>query len=126
MLPAELLMSVGMAGVFIPAASTALIGVGSHDAGVASALLNTTQQVGGSLGTALLNTLYASAVTAYLAANVRQPSDVQALQGEALISGYQVAFFWGAMMLLAALLVALVLVNAKKDDVPREPALAAA
>ncbi len=125
-LPAELLMSVGMAGVFIPAASTALIGVGSHDAGVASALLNTAQQVGGSLGTALLNTLYASAVTAYLAANVRQPSDVQALQGEALISGYQVAFFWGAMMLLAALLVALVLVNAKKDDVPREPALAAA
>ena len=97
MLPAELLMSVGMAGVFIPAASTALIGVGSHDAGVASALLNTAQQVGGSLGTALLNTLYASAVTAFLAANVRQPADVQRLQGEALIHGYQVAFFWGAM-----------------------------
>ena len=69
-LPAELLMSVGLAGVFIPAASTALIGVDKHDAGVASALLNTTQQIGGSLGTALLNTLFASAVTAYLLANV--------------------------------------------------------
>src|SRR5690242_11763346 len=58
-LPAELLMSIGLAGVFIPASSTALFGVGSHDAGVASALLNTSQQIGGSLGTALLNTLFA-------------------------------------------------------------------
>jgi EmrB/QacA subfamily drug resistance transporter len=125
-LPAELIMSLGMAGVFIPAASTALVGVGSHDAGVASALLNTTQQVGGSLGTALLNTLYASAVTAYLAENVRQPSDVQRLQGDALIHGYHVAFFWGGMLLVAALIAAILLVNAKKDDVPREPALAGA
>jgi NADH:ubiquinone oxidoreductase subunit 6 (subunit J) len=125
-LPAELLMSVGMAGVFIPASSTALVGVDPHDAGVASALLNTTQQVGGSLGTALLNTLYASAVTSYLADNVRSPADVAQLQGDALISGYQVAFFWGGMMLVAALLVAIVFINAKKDDVPREPALAAA
>ena len=125
-LPAELLMSVGMAGVFIPASSTALVGVDPHDAGVASALLNTTQQVGGSLGTALLNTLYASAVTSYLADNVRSPADVAQLQGDALISGYQVAFFWGGMMLVAALLVAIVFINAKKDDVPREAALAAA
>jgi predicted MFS family arabinose efflux permease len=125
-LPAELVMSVGMAGVFIPAASTALVGVGAHDAGVASALLNTTQQIGGSLGTALLNTLYASAVTAYLADHVRQPSDAQRLQGDALISGYHVAFFWGGTLLLAALICAIVLINAKKDDVPREPALAGA
>ena len=125
-LPAELLMSVGMAGVFIPASSTALVGVDPHDAGVASALLNTTQQVGGSLGTALLNTLYASAVTSYLADNVRSPADVAQLQGDALISGYQVAFFWGGMMLVAALIVAIVFINAKKDDVPREAALAAA
>jgi NADH:ubiquinone oxidoreductase subunit 6 (subunit J) len=125
-LPAELLISVGMAGVFIPAASTALVGVGSHDAGVASALLNTTQQVGGSLGTALLNTLYASAVTAYLADNARSAADVQRLQGEALLSGYRVAYFWAGMMLVAALIAAIVLINARKDDVPREPALAAA
>src|SRR5512144_2673211 len=70
-LPAELLMSIGMACVFIPASSTALLGVGAHDAGVASAVLNTSQQVGGSLGTALLNTLFAGAVTSYLTANVR-------------------------------------------------------
>jgi EmrB/QacA subfamily drug resistance transporter len=125
-LPAELLMSVGMAGVFIPASSTALVGIDPHDAGVASALLNTTQQIGGSLGTALLNTLYASAVTSYLADNVRSPADVARLQGDALISGYQVAFFWGGMMLLAGLVATIVFINAKKDDVPREPALAAA
>ena len=75
MLPAELLMSVGLAGVFIPASSTALIGVGHHDAGVASAVLNTSQQIGGSLGTALLNTLFAGAVTSYLA---DQPSTTPA------------------------------------------------
>ena len=73
MLPAEILMSVGLAGVFIPASSTALIGVDSHDAGVASAVLNTAQQIGGSLGTALLNTLFAGAVTAYLADNLTNP-----------------------------------------------------
>ncbi|MFL6129835.1 MAG: MFS transporter [Mycobacteriales bacterium] len=125
-LPAQLLMSIGMAGVFIPAASTALVGVGSHDAGVASALLNTSQQVGGSLGTALLNTLYASAVTAFLTANVHSPADLQRLQGDALIHGYRVAFFWGGVLLTAALIVSIVFINAKKDAVPREPALAAA
>ena len=73
--PAEVLMSVGLAGVFIPASSTALIGVGHHDAGVASAVLNTGQQIGGSLGTALLNTLFAGAVTAYLTDNLTDPAD---------------------------------------------------
>ena len=67
--PAMVVMSVGLAGVFIPAASTSLVGVGSHDAGVASAVLNTSQQIGGSLGTALLNTLFAGAVTAYFTDN---------------------------------------------------------
>ena len=75
-LPAELLMSVGLAGVFIPASSIALIGVGSHDAGVASAVLNSSQQIGGSLGTALLNTVFAAAVTAYLAANAHTPQEI--------------------------------------------------
>ncbi len=123
-LPSELLISVGMAGVFIPASSTALVGVSSHDAGVASALLNTTQQVGGSLGTALLNTLYTSAVAGYLTDNVRQPSGAQRLQPAAFLEGYQVAFFWAAVLLIAALVVAVALINAKKDDVPAEAPLA--
>jgi EmrB/QacA subfamily drug resistance transporter len=125
-LPSELLLSIGLAGVFIPASSTALVGVDSHDAGVASALLNTSQQIGGSLGTALLNTLYASAVTGFLAARVTSPADAQRLQPDALIHGYHVAFFWAAVLLAAGLVFALIFINAKKDDIPSEPALAAA
>jgi EmrB/QacA subfamily drug resistance transporter len=125
-LPSELLLSIGLAGVFIPASSTALVGVDSHDAGVASALLNTSQQIGGSLGTALLNTLYASAVTGFLVANVKAPADVQRLQPDALIHGYHVAFFWSAMLLVAGLIAAIVLINAKKDDIPAEQSLAVA
>ena len=115
-----------MAAVFIPASSTALVGVGAHDAGVASALLNTSQQVGGSLGTALLNTLYAGAVTGYLADNLRDPADAGRVGAQALVEGYHTAFFWGAVLLFAALLVAVFLINAKREDVPSEPGVAAA
>ena len=124
--PAEVLLSVGMAGVFIPASSTALLGVGSHDAGVASAVLNTSQQVGGSLGTALLNTLFAGAVTSYFAENLRSPDDAQRLTPLAFLSGYHVAFFWGAVLLAAALVVAAVVINARKQDVPSDEEIAAA
>jgi len=63
--PAELLISLGMGHVFVPLASTALLGVANHDAGVASALVNTMQQVGGSLGVAFLNTIATSATASY-------------------------------------------------------------
>ncbi|MDR7086954.1 EmrB/QacA subfamily drug resistance transporter [Aeromicrobium panaciterrae] len=119
-LPSLLFMSIGMACVFIPASSTALIGVGEHDAGVASALLNTSQQVGGSLGVALLNTLYAGAVTGFLADNLAPNADPAKVTGDALIHGYHVAFFWGSMMLVVALVFAVGFINAKKDDIPNE------
>jgi EmrB/QacA subfamily drug resistance transporter len=110
-LPAELLMSIGLAGVFIPASSTALIGVGHHDAGVASALLNT---------------LFAGAVTSYLADNLTGSADPKEVTGLALVHGYHVAFFWGAVLLAAALVVTLVFISAKKDDIPSaEEAIAA-
>jgi len=125
-LPSILLLSVGLAGVFIPVSSTALVGVGDHDAGVASALLNTSQQVGGSLGTALLNTLYASAVTTFLTVNLRDPADSARVTALALVRGYHVAFFWGAVLLASALVVAVFLINAKRDDVPAEGAVGVA
>jgi EmrB/QacA subfamily drug resistance transporter len=116
-LPSEIMVSIGMGCVFIPAASTALLGVGSHDAGVASAVLNTSQQIGGSLGTALLNTLFAAAVTSFLTSNARSPQDVQRLAPAAFIHGYHVAFFWAAMLLAVAFLVTSVLINARQQDV---------
>ncbi|MEY2457294.1 MAG: hypothetical protein QOK06_2388, partial [Acidimicrobiaceae bacterium] len=73
-LPGELLMSVGLALVLVPLSSLALTGVNDDDAGVASAVLNSTQQIGGSLGTSLLNTLYASAVSSYVATHHLAPS----------------------------------------------------
>jgi EmrB/QacA subfamily drug resistance transporter len=128
-LPAMIIMSIGMAGVFIPAASLALVGVGGHDAGIASAVLNTSQQIGGSLGVALLNTLYASAVTDFVIANQLRPVETPfgpQPPNEALVHGYTVAFFWASMLLLAALVCATLLINARKDDIPAEGAMAAA
>ena len=68
-LPSLLIMSSGMALVFIPLTSTSLHAVSNHDTGVASAMVNTSQQIGGSLGTALLNTISATAATNFAAAN---------------------------------------------------------
>ena len=125
--PAMVVMSVGLAGVFIPAASTSLVGVESHDAGVASAVLNTSQQIGGSLGTALLNTLFAGAVTSYFVdhplTGSSSPKETSKL---AFLHGYHVSFFWGAVLLAAALVVAFTVINAKKQDVPTEAAAIAA
>jgi MFS family permease len=125
-LPSEILMSVGLAGVFIPASSLALLGISSHDAGVGSAVLNTSQQIGGSLGTALLNTLFAGAVTAYFTAHLTNPGQVAKLTPSALIHGYHVAFFAGAILLTVAFLVALLMVNAKKQDLPSDATVPAA
>jgi EmrB/QacA subfamily drug resistance transporter len=123
-LPPMIVMSVGMAGVFIPASSTALVGVGGHDAGIASAVLNTSQQIGGSLGLALLNTMYAGAVTGYMTDNQLRPVPTRfGLQPppEALVHGYVTAFAWGAALLLTALAVAVLMINAKKDQIPADP-----
>ena len=117
-LPALLAISLGLAAVFVPASSTALVGVTEHDAGIASAVLNTAQQVGGSLGLALLTTFYASAITDHLAENPGSSPNA------AFVHGYHVAFIWGAVMLAVALVIALVAISAKKDDLPTEGALA--
>src|SRR3712207_9534187 len=55
--PGQLLLGLGLGFTFVPLANLALVGAGEHDAGAASAMLNATQQVGASVGTALLATL---------------------------------------------------------------------
>jgi EmrB/QacA subfamily drug resistance transporter len=112
--PSMVIMSVGMALSFIPMASTSLHGVGGRDAGVASALINTSQQVGGSLGTALLNTVATTAATGYIAAN----GHLGALAVPAgLTHGYTRAFMVSAGFLLLAAIVVLVLIRVGKDAV---------
>jgi EmrB/QacA subfamily drug resistance transporter len=118
-LPGEIVLSIGMGLVFVPLSSTSLIGVDPRDAGVASALVNTTQQVGGSLGTALLNTVFATAVAGYVSSH--GTSSASLIQSQ--IHGYTTAFAWGACLLAAAFLVILILVRpTASTPAPTEPA----
>jgi len=93
-LPALLVMGVGMGLVFASAMSVSTMGVLVDDAGVASAAVNTVQQVGGSIGTALLNTIAASAATSYLASHAAGSAALVA--GQAAVHSYVVAFWWAA------------------------------
>jgi hypothetical protein len=106
-LPAEILLGLGMGAVFVPAFSTATLGVGEREAGVASAVAGTSQQIGASVGTALLNTVAAAATTAYVVAHGRT------LTAAALVHGYATAAGWAAVILAAAALLVGVLVTAK-------------
>ncbi|HUD17521.1 MAG TPA: MFS transporter [Acidimicrobiales bacterium] len=115
-LPAEVMVSLGMGMTFVPMSSTALVGVEPKHAGVASALVNTTQQVGGSLGTALLNTLAATAATTYLATHAKSAVVARA----AAVHGYTTAFTVSAVLLAAAAVVAGVLVRASRHQVQAE------
>lgn len=125
-LPAELVLSFGMGVVFGPLSSTALVGVANHDAGVASALVNTAQQVGGSLGTALLNTIFTSAVAGYLTAHVVAGSAPSpALQAQAVVHSYTVAFWVSAGLIAVATLIAAVLVRARRDQLANAEGLPA-
>ncbi|WP_413644739.1 MFS transporter [Micromonospora sp. RTP1Z1] len=111
LLPAQVILGMGLGFTFVPLSSLALVGVPEHDAGAASATLNATQQVGGSLGTALLNTMYTSAVTAYLVGRVPDPMT----QVKALVHGYTVAFAWGAALILLSELATLLLIKVRKE-----------
>ena len=115
-LPPQILMSVGLGLAFPALSSTALTNVGDRDAGVASALVNTTQQVGGSLGTALLNTVAATATASYIQSH--GPAFVPA----GLVHGYSVAFTLGAGMLALAALVSAVLVRGRPPQAMAVPA----
>jgi hypothetical protein len=86
----------GMGLVIAPSISTGTFGVAPQDAGVASATVTVGQQVGASIGTSLLNTLFAGAVASYLAANLASARLIgrQALTGLALAHGYDTAFWW--------------------------------
>jgi hypothetical protein len=96
-LPALLVMGCGLGNVFATTIASATHGVDHEDTGVASAMVNTMQQVGGSIGTALLSSIFAGAVSAYM--DGRRPS-AQALT-DASVHGYTVAF-WVAAGIFAA------------------------
>jgi len=93
-----ILAAAGMGMVIAPSISTGTFGVAPQDAGVASATVTVGQQLGASIGTSLLNTIFAGAVTSYLAAHLASARVIgrQALTGLALAHGYDTAFWWTA------------------------------
>ncbi|MGW0995409.1 MFS transporter [Streptomyces sp. NPDC002520] len=118
-LPAMVLLGLGMGTAFMPAMSLATLGVEPRDAGVASAMVNTSQQVGGAIGTALLNTIAASATTAYIkdhVAGAATKSQQQLVQLQGMVHGYTNAIWFAVGMLVLAALIVLTLVNAGRPD----------
>jgi EmrB/QacA subfamily drug resistance transporter len=107
-LPSLLMVGAGLGLVFGCALNSATYGAGAADAGVASALVNTNQQVGGSIGTALLNTLAASALTSYVLAHGPGPL----VLAQAAVHSYIVGFWVSAAILAgSAVVTALVLAS---------------
>jgi len=117
-LPGLMVLGVGMGSIFAPAFATATYGVAPTDTGVASAMVNTMQQVGGSVGTALLSSIFASAVTSYSEGKQRTPQ----LMGEASVHGYTVAFWVSAAVFaVGALIVGTVMRPIKVAAAVEEP-----
>ncbi|THA33849.1 DHA2 family efflux MFS transporter permease subunit [Streptomyces sp. A1277] len=112
-LPGQLLLGLGMGTAFMPAMSLATHGIEPRDAGVASAMVNTSQQVGGAIGTALLNTIAASAATAYATSHAALgASDPELLKLQSMVHGFTGAIWWAVGILVVAAGIALTFINA--------------
>lgn len=114
--PALILMGAGLGLIFAIAMNGGTLGVQAEDAGVASATVNAAQQIGGSLGTALLSTLAASATSAFI--TVSHPT--HALLARAAVHGYTHAFGISGIIFAVGAAATLAL-YASKEDLP-EPA----
>jgi EmrB/QacA subfamily drug resistance transporter len=122
-LPGIMVLGVGFGLTMAPSFATATQGVAPGDAGVASAMVNTSQQVGGSLGVALLSTLFADAVSGYTAG---AGTPVVLARAEAAVHGYTTAFWWAAGILAAGAIATALLFERGRSTAPaHEPAAAA-
>jgi EmrB/QacA subfamily drug resistance transporter len=108
-LPALLILGLGFGLIFAPAINTATTGVSRADSGVASALVNTMQQVGGSIGTSALSTIALTATASYLVAHHGSP----AAPAIAATHGYTLAFTVSAALLGLGCILAVVLLPSK-------------
>jgi MFS family permease len=111
-LPGLIVIGLGMGCIFAPAFGTATLGVGRQEAGIASAMVNTSQQVGGSVGTALLSTLFASSAAAFASSHVH----LHDLRNAAAVHGYTTAFWWAAGIFALGLLVAVVILPSNRQS----------
>jgi EmrB/QacA subfamily drug resistance transporter len=101
-LPALILAGLGFGLIFAPSIATATLGVAEDEAGIASAMVNTSQQVGGSIGVALLSTISASAISSQLSGLTSKPTPADVLAAD--VHGYTTCFYWaGAIFVIAAI-----------------------
>jgi len=112
LLPGFLIVALGMALCFVPISIAALAGVRQAEAGLASGLINTSQQIGGAVGIALLSTIAISRTESEVAAGTAVP--------QALTSGFQLAFWVGAGIALAGVVAALALIRQEEIEVAPE------
>jgi EmrB/QacA subfamily drug resistance transporter len=101
-LPYIVLLGLGFGLSVAPSFSTGTLGLQPQDAGVGSATLNTSQQVGGSIGTSLLNTLAGGAATAFLVGKLPTPANLKL----AALHSYTTAFLWSSLIFVAGAVIA--------------------
>jgi MFS family permease len=109
-LPGVLILGLGLGQIFAQAINTATAGVAREDSGVASALVNTMQQVGGSIGAAALSTIALSATATYLIGHDTGPQ----AQAVAATYGYTTAFAVSAGLLVLGCILAIVLLPSRR------------
>ncbi|WP_298461113.1 MFS transporter [uncultured Cellulomonas sp.] len=118
-LPGLVVLGIGLGLIFSSAFATATSGVSRQDAGVASATVNTMQQVGGSIGTALLSTLAANSTASYLVGREATPE----VQAAATLQGYHTAFWASAIGFALVALVGATVLNRQSVRVARAAAV---
>ncbi|WP_067671118.1 MFS transporter [Nocardia miyunensis] len=121
-LPGLLVVGIGLGAVFATAMGYATTDVATSDAGVASAMVNTAQQVGGSIGISLLSSFSATAATNYVADHKTSGATMTALQQGAQIASYHTAFWWAAGFFFAGAVLAGLLYPAKAPDLDPDAA----
>jgi EmrB/QacA subfamily drug resistance transporter len=110
LLPGFILIGIGLGFSFVPVSIAALAGIESQDAGLASGLINTNQQIGGAIGLAILTTVATTRTDDLLGSGSTRP--------EALVGGFQLAFWVGAAFAVVGLLTTLIVL--KRDDLRTE------
>src|SRR5258708_10954848 len=118
-----ILAGIGLGMVIAPVINTGTFGVAPQDAGEASATVTVGQQLGASVGTSLLSTIFAAAVTSYLTAHLASARLIgrQALTGQALVHGYDTAFWWTAGIFAGGAVICGALVRSGPLAVPGTP-----
>jgi MFS family permease len=117
-LPALVLLGIGLAALFVPLQNLALTGVAPHDAGAASATVNATMQIGGSIGISVFTAIYAQTAADSVATGVDQFA--------AFTDGYSSVFVAAAIAMVAASVIAALMIRGTKEELLPQEGQAAA